>query len=92
MVIMERDHYRDSGTPENYIESVTFNTYKCQPKVVWTLRMRLGRCDLILRLRRPPEIEPDPCFTLTIRPYGDELVVTWSQIEIDIIRMVKKAH
>ena len=83
MVIMERDHHRDSGTPEN---CACILTYKCQPKVVWTLRMRSVPTGWRIR---PPEIEPDPCFTLTSCPYGDGGGVTDSQKEIDPPRQAR---
>ena len=86
------NHHLDSGTPQNYVESVTGSTYKCHPELVCTRRMRKGIIDLRQRGRHPPEIEPDPCFTLTICPDGDGGVVSWSQVEIDIIRKINYAH
>ena len=83
---MLRNHHDDSGTPENYAlsESVTRSTYKCHPQRMWTRRMRKGRTDF---RGRPPKIEPDPCFSLTICSYGDGGGVKGSQIEIDSARV-----
>ena len=73
------------GTPQNCPSYRTL-AFKCHPEEVGASRMHSRKIPVI-ETERPRGLctvcEPDPCFTLTICPYGDGGGVTGSQREIE---------